>query len=80
MYKTLTDADKELIESAGGVPVDGVGNPTEDNWGRIRFEKKHKPNRVVKKLLKEKGYVITKESGCSWKSMEYVLSDDSTTT
>lgn len=69
----LTTSEKELIQLAGGIPVDECGNPMEDNWGRIRFEKKNKPNRTIKKLLREKGYEITNKSGCCWKDMEYVL-------
>lgn len=54
--KALTDIEKAKIESMGGFPVGG-------DWGMIRFYKKNKPNRTIKKLLKEHGYKITNASG-----------------
>lgn len=52
----LTDTEKEMLSSNGGFPVGG-------NWGRIRFLKKEKPNRTVKRFLRGKGYQITNDSG-----------------
>ena len=65
---TLTDAEKEMIISAGAQP--------NADWTRVSFEKKHKPNRKIKKLLTANGYVINPSAGRKFEPMmEYELVD-----
>lgn len=63
----LTDIEKAQIKSMGGIPIG-------EDWGMVRFHKKNKPNRTIKKLLKERGYKITNASGSKLNLfMDFVL-------
>lgn len=65
----LTDADKALINVFGGFPVGG-------DWGVVRFNKAKKPNREVKRMLRERGYDIDPKSGSPINAyIDYVLKD-----
>ena len=65
---TLTEAEKEMIISAGAQP--------NADWTRVVFDKKRKPNRKIKKLLTANGYVINPKAGRRYEpNMEYELID-----
>lgn len=63
---SLTESDRKLIKSNGGVLF--------DNDSKIRFEKANKPKPACKKRLKELGYKITNYSNARFfPKMVFVL-------
>ena len=65
---TLTEAEKNEITFSGGKP--------NADWTLIAFNKKEKPNRHIKKILHDNGYIITKKSGRKFESiMEFELKE-----
>lgn len=66
---SLTNAAKKLIAENSGMLL--------NDEKMVRFDKRFKPSRECKKVLRDSGYEVTKESGARFYAyIDYVLKDE----